>query len=60
MRVDIRRVGAGGGPAGPAAAGGRTRPEAAEPATAEAGCTAGHRVRFLRGPRRVVEWDHII
>ena len=54
-------VGAGGGPAGPAAAGGRTRPKAAEPAPAGAGCPAGHRVRLLQGrPRRVVEWDHII
>ena len=42
-------VGAGGGPAGPAAAGGRTRPKAAEPAPAGAGCPAGHRVGLLRG-----------
>ena len=61
LRGDIRRVGAGGGPAGPAAAGGRTRPKAAEPAPAGAGCPAGHRVGLLWGrPRRVVEWDHII
>ena len=39
-------VGAGRGPAGPAAAGGRTRPKAAEPAPAGAGCPAGHRVGF--------------
>ena len=39
-------VGAGGGPAGPTAAGGRTRPKAAEPAPAGAGCPAGHRVGF--------------
>ena len=43
-------VGAGRGPAGPAAAGGRTRPEAAEPAPAGAGCPAGHRAGLLRGP----------
>ena len=48
-------VGAGGGPAGPAAAGGRTRPKAAEPAPAGAGCPAGHRVGFAGEPsRRVV------
>ena len=53
--VGAGRVCVEGGPAGPAAAGGRTRPEAAEPAPAGAGCPAGHRVWFLRGrPRRVV------
>ena len=46
LRGDIRRVGARGGPAGPAAAGGRTRPKAAEPAPAGAGCPAGHRGGF--------------
>ena len=49
LRGICRGVGAGGGPAGPAAAGGRTRPEAAEPAPAGAGCPAGHRVWLLRG-----------
>ena len=59
LRGDIRRVGAGGGPAGPAAAGGRTRPKAAEPAPAGAGCPAGHRVGFLRGSHPGGWWSGI-